>query len=351
MTAYVAVAFFLTGGYEAFYAAGLRDRLSAADRLRISAAMERRARWQHELEDLTRGFDGRVGVCAGDGLTEACVNGQERFPMQSVWKLPLAIGVLDAVDSGTWRLDDKVLVTKKDLSVYVQPVAKLVGPKGFETTIDDLLRRAIVDSDNAAADILLARLGGPTALQIVLAHHTVLNIRIDRDEKHLQSDINGLEWRPEYVDSATFERAVAAVPEATRDAAFEAYLKDPRDTTTPRAMTELLERIAGARIPVGLGLKPSSAEHLFSLLKDTNTGPDRLKAGVPDGWTIAHKTGTSGEWRGVTAATNDVGVLGGLAGDKVAVISIAVFIADSRASEKDRAALMANIAKAMIQKY
>ena len=351
MATYVVVASVVLGGYSTFLNAGIRNRFSAWDRERITAAMLRRARWQHELEDLTHGFDGRVGVCAGDGISETCVNGEQRFPMQSVWKLPLAIGALDAVDRGAWRLDDKVLVTKKDLSVYVQPMAKLVGPNGYETTIDDLMRRAIVDSDNAAADILLAKLGGPTALQIALRRHFVVNVSIDRDEKHLQSDINGLEWRDEYLDPGVFDRAVAAVPEAKRDDAFQAYLKDQRDTATPRAMTELLERITSFGSFAPLVLSPSSTEHLFDLLKETKTFPDRLKAGIPKGWIIGHKTGTSGDWRGVTAATNDVGILVGNKDDKVAVISIAVFIAESRAPEKDRAALMAGVASALIKTY
>jgi beta-lactamase class A len=63
---------------------------------------------------------------------------------------------------------------------------------------------------------------------------------------------------------------------------------------------------------------------------------------------VAHKTGTSSSWGGVTAATNDVGILqapdGGL-------LSLAVFIGDSRASEPARAALMAQIAAAIIARY
>ena len=115
-------------------------------------------------------------------------------------------------------------------------------------------------------------------------------------------------------------------------------------TRPPRyAMTEMLERLASGRL-----LSPSSTKRLLEILSQTTTFPDRLKAGVPDGWTIGHKTGTSGTWRGVTAATNDVGILTGPKGES---ISIAVFIAESRASDKDRAKLMADIARAIITNY
>jgi beta-lactamase class A len=83
-------------------------------------------------------------------------------------------------------------------------------------------------------------------------------------------------------------------------------------------------------------------------MTQTATFPDRLKAGVSPGWILAHKTGTSGTWRGVTAVTNDVGIL--MAPDQK-TISLAVFIVDSRADHTDRAALMASIARMTIKNY
>jgi beta-lactamase class A len=64
-------------------------------------------------------------------------------------KLLVAIAVMDAVDRGEWRLADPVVIRKHDLSLAVQPLAKLVTEAGFNTTVDDLVRRAIVDSDRA----------------------------------------------------------------------------------------------------------------------------------------------------------------------------------------------------------
>ncbi len=80
----------------------------------------------------------------------------------------------------------------------------------------------------------------------------------------------------------------------------------------------------------------------------TVTFPDRLKAGVSKGWKLGHKTGSSSTWKGVTAATNDVGILTGSAGQKIAIV---VFIADSRESPTRRAALMASAAKLTISHY
>jgi beta-lactamase class A len=276
-----------------------------------------------------------------DAAAAACVNGTQRFPLQSVMKLLVGIATMDAVDRRGWMLDEGVIVRKQDLSLAVQPLATLVTGAGFRTTIDDLVRRAIVDSDSAATDFLVARLGGPPAIQAVLDRHRLAGVRFDRDERHLQTEIGGVEWRPEFVDGTLLDRAYAAVSDAQRDAAFRGYQKDPRDTATPRGMAALLQALAHGTL-----LSPASTTRLLEIMTQTVTFPDRLKAGVPAGWTLAHKTGTSGTWRGVTAATNDVGVLTAPDGRR---ISVAVFIADSKAPSEKRAALMANVARAIVK--
>jgi beta-lactamase class A len=200
-----------------------------------------------------------------------------------------------------------------------------------------------VDSDSAATDILIAKLGGPRQVEAFLTRKGIDEVRVDRDERHLQTEILGLTWKPEYVDSATFKEAVDAVPLRQRNVAYRHYRADPRDTATPEGMVALLQQLATGKL-----LSTSSTKFLVGVMQETATFPDRLKAGVPKNWTLAHKTGTSGSWGGVTAATNDVGILqapdGGL-------LPLAVFIGDSRAPEPARAALMAQIAAAVIAHY
>ncbi|MFZ2960461.1 MAG: class A beta-lactamase [Candidatus Ozemobacteraceae bacterium] len=309
----------------------------------VSAESLQHAKLQKEFARLTRGFDGRVGICVRDSSGVTCVNGGRRFPLQSVMKLLVSIAVLDAVDQRGWKLTDLVVLRKEDLSLAVQPLARLLTEDGFHTTIDDLVRRAIVDSDSAAADFLVARLGGPTVVQSTLDRHRVIGVRFDRDERHLQTEIVGVEWRPEFVDSELLAREDQAVPEARRDAAFRKYQNDPRDTATPRGMAALLQRLAEGKL-----LSETSTKRLLEIMGQTKTGPDRLKAGVPRGWSLAHKTGTSGTWQGVTAATNDVGILTAPNGK---FISVVVFIADSRAEAKNMAKLMADIARVTIENY
>ncbi len=298
---------------------------------------------QRDLERLSAGFDGVVGACAVDSSGAACINADRRFPLQSVMKLPVALAVMDRVDHRGWRLDDKVLVRRQDLSLFVQPLAALVSKQGYETTVGDLVRRAIVDSDSAATDILIDRLGGPRQVQAFLKRSGASGVRIDRDERHLQTEILGLTWRPEYIDAAVLDKAIAAAPAGERTAAYHRYQADPRDTATPRGMAGLLQRLATGGL-----LSPDSTRFVLDVMAGTVTFPDRLKAGVPAGWELGHKTGTSGSWQGVTAATNDVGVLKAPDGGSVLVV---VFIRDSRAPSATRAALMASIAAATTARY
>jgi beta-lactamase class A len=178
----------------------------------VSAQSLQHADLQKEMEDATRGFDGRIGVCVRDSSRFSCVNGDERFPLQSVMKLLVAIAVMDAVDRGEWRLAERVVLRKQDLSLAVQPLARLVTENGFSTTIDDLVRRVIVDSDSAATDFLVARLGGPRAVQLALERHQVTDVRFDRDEKHLQTETTVLEWRQEFLErTQQIEQHLSAV--------------------------------------------------------------------------------------------------------------------------------------------
>jgi beta-lactamase class A len=108
-------------------------------------------------------------------------------------------------------------------------------------------------------------------------------------------------------------------------------------------MVQFLNRLASGEL-----LSRASTQRLLSIMKETSTGLDRLRAGIPNGWSIEHKTGTGREWVGVTSATNDVGVLTAPDGGRVAV---AVFVAESRGSSDARAALIASVAKVVTGAY
>ncbi|MBC7794442.1 MAG: serine hydrolase [Clostridia bacterium] len=227
--------------------------------------------------------------------------------------------------------------------MFVQPLSELIGAKGWTTTVADLTQRAVTQSDSAAVDILVERLGGPERVQAVLTARALSGISFDRDEKHLQSDVLGITWSPALVEADLFARVRAAVPRAKQLAAYEAYRQDTRDTATPAGMVELLLRLARCEL-----LSRASTTWLRETMQAKTTGTKRLKAGLAPNWTLGHKTGTSSSFEGLAAATNDVGLLTAPNGETFAV---AVFLGDSRADEDARDAAIAAVARAIVESY
>jgi beta-lactamase class A len=93
----------------------------------------------------------------------------------------------------------------------------------------------------------------------------------------------------------------------------------------------------------GKGLSLTSRAILLQFMTRTQTGPRRLKGLLPKGTVIAHKTGSSHTVNGVTAATNDVGLITLPDGRHLAV---AVFVSDSRADDATREEVIARTARA-----
>lgn len=337
----------LTDGEPARLTTTLSEQV---ERLNAAPSSSPASRDGRALATLTAGLTklaaetpGSLGACvAGPGGT-ACVNGDRRYSMQSVMKLLVAMAAFDAADRGALPIDGEVVVRRQDLSLYVQPIATLVGENGYRTTWRDLARRAVVDSDSAATDILLARLGGPAEVQRMLARKNVQGVRVDRNERDLQTEIVGLRWRPEFVDPQVLERAEKAVPEPIRAAAHRAYATDPRDTSTPRGMAELLRRLADGQL-----LTRRSTADLLAVMRETRTFPTRLRAGAPPGWDVGHKTGTSGGFEGRVTATNDVGLY---FPPRLPAIAVAVFLAESPASPAERDAAIARVGALAAEAY
>ncbi|ASG20855.1 serine hydrolase [Nitrospirillum viridazoti CBAmc] len=300
---------------------------------------------QARLDRLAHDFPGQAGIAVRDGVTgaEMGVKARERFPEQSVFKLTVAIALLDLVDHGRMDLAQKVTLYPKDRSVYWQPLAKNITPAGWTTTLDDLMARMVADSDNVAADTVLRLIGGPAAVQAALTARGLDGIRVDRDERHLQSDILGLTWKDAYVEPAAFRAAADAVPVATRLAKREAYLSDPRDTAQPATMALLLDRLDKGEL-----LSPASTRRLLDILDHTTTQPNRLKAGLAAGWTVAHKPGAGPSVEGVTLANNDVGLMTAPDGHRYAV---AVYVASVQGPRERADAFIASVARAVVESW
>jgi beta-lactamase class A len=232
------------------------------------------------------------------------MNGARPFPMQSVYKLPIAMAVLEEIDGGRLRLDQRVRIEKADLTPpVVSPLREKYPEGGVELPVRELLRAMIVQSDGLACDLLL-KLVPPAEVTRYIRSLGVKGMTV-----------------------ATTEKAMALDEKAQY-----------RNRSTPEAAVALLSLLQEGR-----GLSAASRALLLADLTAVETGPRRLKGRLPEGTSVAHKTGTSGTHGGLTRATNDIGIVTLPDGRHLAV---AVFVMDSSAEESAREGAIAGIARA-----
>ena len=266
---------------------------------------------QNHLSQIASTAKGKVGVAAVVLETGETVslNPHDHFPMQSVYKLPIGMAVMKQVDAGKLKLEQKVSVTKQDfVRVGQHSPIRDQNPNGVEMSVSDLLRYAISESDGTASDVLMKLAGGLEAIQVYLTELKITDMIVLNTEKEI-----GQDWQTQYRNWASPEAAVSLL----------------------RALHELQ------------GLSESSQALLLKLMIESTPGAKRLKGLLPAGTVVAHKTGTSGTQNGVTAATNDIGIITLTNGKHLA---IAVFVSDSPEDEATRERVIAKIAKAVWEK-
>jgi beta-lactamase class A len=271
-------------------------------------------RWQ--IQQIATQAKGTVAVaCSLPGTELNCdLNPVSHPPMQSVFKLPLAIAVLHLVEEGKLSLDQPVRFLPIDRFVphEYSPLQDQYPQANVDVPLRELLRLAVALSDNAAADILLRVAGaaagvdgadGPRVVTDYIVSLGVIGFHLQDTEHALQRDV-----------SAQY-----------------------RNWFAPASAVELLRRIAD-RSP----LTPEHTELLVGWMS-TGTNTKRLSADLPAGTRVAHKSGTSGVDNGLAHATNDIGLITLPNGRQLA---IAVFVTDSKADEATREKTIARIGRA-----
>jgi beta-lactamase class A len=300
---------------------------------------------QARLDALTAAYGEEVGVAVTDvaaGWT-AGVDQDRPYPQQSVSKLWVAITVMKAVDEGRIDLDAWVTLTDDDRSVFFQPVAYNIGKAGYTTQISSLLRRALVESDNAANDKLMREMGGPAGVAAALAPMKLEGVKAGVYERDLQARTAGLVWQADYGVGWNFQAAREALPKAEREAAMAAYLAAPLDGASPAGITNALAALSRGEL-----LSADSTETLLGLMRAARTGPRRLKGGLPQGWSIAHKTGTGQDFEGAAVGINDVGLLTAPDGH---VYAVAVMMRQAYKPVPARLAFMQQVSRAVAEQW
>jgi beta-lactamase class A len=298
--------------------------------------------FQAQIEKIAAAYGEPVGISISEvaqGWT-AQVDGDVTYPQQSVSKLWVALAVMQAVDDKRLSLDQVVVMGPEDRSVFYQPLASRIrGSRPLSITVADLLRHALIESDNAANDALIRSVGGPGVVTQAIADKKLAGLAVGGTEREVQTKTAGLEWKPEYGQTWIFKQARAALPDDVRDHALANYLANPPDGATPDGIVTAL-----AALKRGELLSRASTDFMLDLMGEARTGALRMKAAVAPGWTLAHKTGTGPDWRGASVGINDVGLLTAPDGRTFAV---AVMVRQTRQGPTARHRLMQGVARAV----
>lgn len=299
---------------------------------------------KQQLQALSERSLGTLGVsalCIETGA-RAGIRGGEPFPMMSTYKLPIGICFLSQVHTGAHRLDDTVRITAESFSPGHSPLAQWVIGQGGTAFISkkELLTRMVSESDNTACDILLNLMGGPATVNKYLKKVGTVGMRVDRFERQLNADALGIKQLPAGWSLTAFDSLAEHVPQAERQAAIRRAMNDIRDSTVPDAMVVLLERLHARMLP-----DFSHYNLLLTIMTETQTGLKRIKALLPAGTMVAHKTGTQYTVDGINGGTNDVGIITSPDGKRH--ILLAVYLKGSTLDGDGREQIIARVAEAV----
>lgn len=283
------------------------NKFLALTSLLLCLSCKRQADFAHEVTALAKGKDLKVGVALIDLKTGEIkqVNGDDPFPLQSVFKYHIAAKVLEQVDKGKWQLRDQISIEPGEIYTDLySPIRDEIGSNLSSMRLDSLIYYMVSLSDNSACDILLRHLGGPSTVNEYIKEIGIKNTKIEVNELTMQS-----RWEEQY-----------------------------RNISTPLSMAETLKKFYLREY-----LSGDMHDFLWALMENSPTGANRIKKGLPEGAVLAHKTGTSGRNEdGISGATNDAGII--ILPDGRAYVLV-VFVSDSKESDEVNEELIAKIAE------
>lgn len=233
------------------------------------------------------------------------INGNMNMPMMSVFKFHIALAVLNEVDKGKLSLNQKVFIKKEDLKEDTWSPIREEFPNGnMDLTLDQLLRYTVSHSDNNGCDILLELIGGTETVQKFINKNGIKDFTIKMNEDQMRT------WENLYIN-----------------------------TTTPIATTELLEKFYKGKV-----LKKATTNYLYQIMVECSRGTTWMKAGLPTGTELAHRTGISGtNDKNLRVAMNDIGIVK-LPNGKHFILSI--YLKNITESREDTEKIIADITKA-----
>lgn len=266
---------------------------------------------EEQIQSIIKNTKAKVGVAvltdSGERIT---VNDETSYAMLSTFKFPLALAVLNHMDKNNIPLDSALFVAQSDLLPNTYSPLRDENPAGnIHIPLRKLLEYSIALSDNNACDILIRFLGGTTRIQ-------------------------------QYVDRLGIRDMTITATEDDMHRLDNPYL----NTTRPSAAVELLEKFMTRKL-----LSPVYQQFLEKTMIATSTGTDKIKGMLPESVVVGHKTGSSDRTKaGIKIADNDMGFIFLPDGRH---FSIAVFVMESKETDRENAVVIAKISKAVYDHF
>lgn len=259
---------------------------------------------------IERATRGRFGVAVLDARTGAqgFNRADDLFPLQSVYKTILALTALREAERGVLNLAAYDTIAPSGLVRSGSRIAETYSPAHDHFTRAELLRRAIIESDNTAAQTLLHDVGGVAALNRDLAAWGLTGISLSMAQPSA------------YTESKPDAQALALYAQAT-----------------PRAVLHLFVALANGRL-----VNATDTAKMMALLTQVKTGAHRLRGMLPPAVVVAHKTGTGGDMDAYVTATNDAGIIMLPGGGRLFVVA---FLADAKGSDAQLDAAIARLSR------
>jgi len=265
---------------------------------------------KQSIENIISSKNAIVGVAINgmENKDTLSINGQRHFPMQSVFKFPIALTILSEIDKGNLSLDQQIDIKKSELLPGLWSPIRKKYPEGCTLTIAEIIEYTIALSDNVGCDVLLKLLGKPQVVENYFSSIGFKDFAVKINEETMQNnwDLQFLNW------------------------------------TTPKEANKILATFYENKN--GLFSK-EGYDFIWNIMKGTKTGKNRLRGQLPKNTIVAHKTGWSGKHKetGITAAVNNIGIIF-LPNKKYFTIS--VFVTESTEGFKTNEKIISDISKA-----
>jgi beta-lactamase class A len=255
-----------------------------------------------------------VSIIGNNGKDTISLDGNRRFPMQSVFKFHIALAVLSEIDKGKLSIDQKIYIGKDELlpEDFWSPLRD-ENPNGGTFTIKRLIQYSVSHSDNTACDILIRLIGTPKTVEDYIKKSGIDDIKITFNEEDMQA-----KWENMF-----------------------------QNWTNPKAASETLKLFYENKNNL---LSKSSYDFFWKTNRETTTGKNRIRGQLPKGTIVAHKTGWSGTNKetGITAAVNNIGIVF-LPNGEYFILS--VFVSESKENFDTNEKIIADIAKVTYDFY